>query len=171
MSTGFMGEIRMGGWNFAPVGWALCNGIALSVDQNPTLFQLIGTTYGGDGSQTFNLPDLQSRIPIHQGSGGGGNYSLGQNGGAETVTLTVAQMPSHNHPILTNSTGGISTQPNRLAPAGTGKTDLTYSAAGNPTPMGNLLGTYGGNQPHENLMPFQAITFVIALTGVYPSAS
>src|SRR2546426_10537790 len=112
MSQPYIGEIRMFGGNFAPAGWAFCNGQQMAIDQNTALFQLIGTTYGGDGQTTFALPDLQSRIPIHQGQGSGlSNYTIGQSGGVESVTLTTNQISAHNHPALCSSVGGNSSDP------------------------------------------------------------
>lgn len=163
MSQPYVGEIRMGGWNFAPAGWAQCNGAQMSISQSDTLFALLGTTYGGDGVNTFNLPDMRSRIPIHQGLG----FVQGQASGAESVTLTTPQLPSHTHLIMVNGAAGSSTTPAGFVPAM--NANQAYNAAGNPTPMSNVIGLYGGSQPHENRMPFLCITFVIALNGIFPS--
>lgn len=163
MSQSYIGEIRMGGWNFAPQGWAFCDGTPLQISQNETLFALIGTTYGGDGQTTFNLPDLRGRIPVHQGK----SFLMGAPGGSETVTLTPAQLPTHNHAIVCSTAAGTSGNPSGLAPALAPA--AAYNPAGNPTPMANVLGNYGAGQPHENLMPYLCITFIIALVGIYPS--
>jgi microcystin-dependent protein len=164
MSQPFLGEIRMGGWNFAPRGWAQCNGAQMQISQNEALFALLETTYGGDGITTFNLPDLQGRHPVHQA----GSFVQGQKGGVETVTLTTPQIPSHNHAIFVSAVAGASSSPVNMAPAMSSNA-TAYNAAGNPTPMANLVGSYGGSQPHNNLMPFLCVTFVIALEGVFPS--
>ncbi|MCW3055830.1 MAG: phage Tail Collar [Chthonomonadales bacterium] len=163
MSQPYVGEIRMGGWSFAPNGWAMCNGASMSISQSDVLYTLLGTTYGGDGVNTFNLPDMRSRIPIHVGPG----FIQGQASGSEGVSLTLQQIPSHNHLIMVSGDAGSSTTPVGFAPAMNAKP--AYSGAGNPTPMSNVLGLYGGSQPHENRMPFLCITFVIALNGIFPS--
>ena len=168
MSDPFLGEIRMFGGNFAPVGWAFCNGQLMPISQNDALFSLIGTTYGGDGQTTFGLPNLQSRIPIHQGSG----FTIGQMGGAEQVTLTVQQIPSHAHtPQCKSKPGELGSPANAVWAASTGNQTI-YSDAG---PTANLamnstsMANDGGSQPHDNMMPFLAISFIIALEGIYPS--
>lgn len=171
MSDQFIGEIRMFGGNFAPQGWALCNGQLLPISQNQALFSLIGTYYGGDGVQTFALPNLQSRVPIHQGQGLGlSPYVMGQNGGTENVTLTTQQMPSHSHPVnAVGSPGGA----NRV-----GGNLLANSSSGNvynaPPSDGTTLaaaaiGNNGSSQPHANIQPYLCINFIIALQGIYPS--
>jgi len=167
MSTAYVGEVRLVGFNFAPVGWALCNGQLISISQNTTLFNLIGTTYGGDGQSTFALPNLQGRVPIHQGSSGGSNYAIGQTGGLETVTLNVSQYPSHNHALLSSSnSGGVNNPANDTVGSGL----KAYSAAPPATPMNSaMLGIAGGGQPHDNLQPFLALNWIISLFGVYPS--
>jgi microcystin-dependent protein len=169
MSDQYLGEIRMVGFNFAPYGWALCNGQLLSISQNTALFSLIGTYYGGDGVTTFALPNLQSRTPIHQGQGLGlSPYVIGQVGGTENVTLTTQQMPQHNHnvnvfnaPGTTNRSGG-----NYLADSTSGN---IYQTAANQTLNVNAIGMTGNSQPHNNIQPYLCITFVIALQGIYPS--
>lgn len=165
MSQPFIGEIRMGGWNFAPQNWAQCNGASVQISQNETLYSLLGTTYGGDGINTFNLPDMRSRIPMHQGLGA----TLGQASGNESVTLGAAQIPAHTHPIVGADVAGASADPAGLAPATAPAGALTYNPANNAVPMANLVGVYGQSQPHENRMPFLCVTFAIALFGVYPS--
>jgi len=165
MSSPYVGEIRMFGGNFAPVGWAFCNGALLPIDQNPTLFQLIGTTYGGDGQTTFALPDLRSRVPVHVGPG----FALGQSGGSETVTLTVSQIPAHSHVPQCQSAGGSASSP----AGGVWAQDTTLhpydtnapSVAMNPAAIGNA----GGSQPHDNMIPFLAINFILSLFGIFPS--
>ena|ERR1022692_3560582 len=170
MSQPYVGEIRMFAGNFAPSGWAFCAGQLLAIAENDTLFNLIGTTYGGDGQSTFALPDLRSRVPINQGQGSGlSNYPLAQNGGFETVTLQLAQIPSHTHVPAANSAVGSSTSPSGNFWAERSGTN-EYS---NVTPNGNMnagtLQSTGGSQPHDNMLPFLAINFIISLFGVYPS--
>jgi len=164
MSQPYVGEIRMVGFNFAPNGWAFCNGATISIAENEVLFQLIGTTYGGDGVQTYNLPNLQSRIPFHQGSG----FVIGQLAGEESVTLTPAQIPAHTHPLAASSSLG--TQP---GPAGGfwAKSALEEfsTETGSLKMAASAIGSAGGSQPHDNMPPFGAINFVISLFGVFPS--
>jgi len=168
MSTPYFGEIRMFGGNFAPRGWAFCSGQLLPISQNDALFSLIGTTYGGDGQETFALPDLQGRIPIHQGSG----FQLGQMGGTETVTLTAQQIPNHMHPPQCKSTAGELGSPQNAVWAASASNQQIYSNAG-PTSGISMnaaaMANDGGNQPHDNMMPFLAVSFIIALEGIYPS--
>ncbi len=170
MSEPYIGEIRIVGFNFAPVDWAFCNGQLIAISQNSTLFNLIGTTYGGDGVSTFALPNLQSRVPFHQGT----NFTLAQTGGEESVTLTVNQIPAHTHAPQVNSGGGTSNSPaNNTWANWTGRqySDQTsVTSPGSPMNAG-VFGLTGGNQPHENRPPFLAINFIIALFGVYPSQS
>ena len=165
MSQPYVGEIRMFGGNFAPVGWAFCSGQLLAISENDVLFQLIGTTYGGDGQSTFGLPDLQGRAPVHQGSG----LVLGQKAGTETVALTTPQLPVHTHPMAASKdaanqiTGanGVLAAPVSLATYFASPPDAALSAlAVQPT---------GGNQPHSNMQPYLAINFIISLFGIFPS--
>jgi microcystin-dependent protein len=172
MSEPFLGEIRMVGFNFAPQGWALCNGQLLPITQNTALFSLLGTFYGGDGRTTFALPDLQSRVAVHQGQGIGlSPYVIGQNGGTEYVTLTAGQMPNHNHPVNCVGNGGNQASPTGNLPAieSTG-TSLDYSNASGGAAMNPaMIGATGGGQPHPNLQPYLVVNFIIALQGIYPS--
>ena len=170
MSQPYVGQIRLLACNFAPVGHAFCNGQIMSIAQNATLFNLIGTTYGGDGQSTFALPDLQGRIPVHQGSGPGGFYVIGQESGTETVTLTVNQIPAHAHPAQA-SDGTVGTAQNSPANAYWNKwPGSAYSTAGTNTTLNpDAVTTFGGSQPHDNMPPFQVINYVISLFGVYPS--
>jgi microcystin-dependent protein len=177
MSDPFLGEIRMTGFNFAPVGWALCNGQTLSIAQYSALFALLGTTYGGNGVSTFNLPDLQGRVPIHQGSGPGLNpYLIGENGGTENVTLLSNQMPIHNHLVNVNNAAGTSADPTSKLLAETATDSRTptltqtyTSNAATGTLAPTAISTAGGNLPHPNLQPFLTVNFIIALTGIFPS--
>jgi len=165
MSDPYIGEIRMGGWNFAPAGWAFCDGSLLSINDNSALFELIGTTYGGDGQNTFALPNLLSRIPMHNG----GAYTLAAYGGTENETLTVNQIPAHIHTLVAQSAAGQQTSPANSVWAGSSLQQ--FSSVAPSTQMAPALQSAGGNQPHSNLSPFLAITFVIALFGVFPSQS
>ena len=166
MSEPYIGEIRIFAGNFAPVNWAFCDGSLIAISQNSTLFNLIGTTYGGDGINTFALPDLRSRSPVHQGNG----YVIGQSGGVESVTLTTNQIPAHTH-VPQASTGANGPPVN--SPANnvwSGWTGAQFSSqAPTLTLDPSAVGLNGGSQPHDNMAPFQVITFIIALYGVYPS--
>jgi microcystin-dependent protein len=168
MSQPFVGEIRMFGGSFAPAGWAFCDGQLLPISENDALFTLIGTTYGGDGQETFALPNLQSRIPIHAGQGSGTSpYQLGESGGVEQVTLTTNQIPIHTHPPLASTTGGSDTPNNNFwADSALGK---PYTAA----PPAVLMNTQtitptGGSQPHDNMLPYLCVTYIISLFGEFP---
>lgn len=164
MSDAFIGEIRMFGGSFAPVGWAFCDGQLLSIAQNDVLFSLLGTTYGGDGQTTFALPDLRGRLPLHQGNG----YTMGQKGGTETVTLTLDQTPAHSHvPMAQTGTGALSS-PNNAVWAASSLNQFTASAP-NAEMNTAAVRTAGSSQPHENIMPFQVLSFIIATEGLYPT--
>ena len=171
MSDQYLGEIRMFAGNFAPYGWALCNGQLLSISQNTALFSLIGTYYGGDGVTTFALPNLQSRVPIHQGQGVGlSPYVVGQLGGNENVTLISQQMPQHNHLVNTNNGPGGSVHPaNGLLASTTSDKPYTTGASDGSTLNPQAVSQAGGNQPHNNIQPYLTITYIIALQGIYPS--
>lgn len=162
MSDPYIGEIRMFGGNFAPEGWMFCNGQMLAISDYDTLFNLIGTTYGGDGQQNFALPNLQGRLPVHQGSG----YNLAQSAGSETVTLTGNQIPSHTHPFNATGAGNLASPAGALPASG----DTLYSATA-PTVAMNAqsIAPSGGGQPHDNMMPYLAASFIISLYGIYPS--
>jgi microcystin-dependent protein len=151
--------------NFNPAGWMFCDGTLLPISENETLFQLIGTTYGGDGQATFALPDLRGRIPIHQGNG----FTLAENGGVETVTLTVNQIPGHSHPLLASAgPGNLSTPQNNVTAASSSvQIYIEDSTDSNMNPA--AVGGVGGSQPHNNLQPFLCINFIISLFGIFPS--
>lgn len=170
MSEPFVGEIRMFAGNFAPRGWAFCDGQLLAVSQNDALFSLLGTTYGGDGRTTFGLPDLRGRIPIHAGDGPGlSPRRLGSKGGGENVTLTVNQLPSHNHTYSGTNNDALRTAPNASFPARS-VADLYKAGSAVAVDMSSQsLANAGGSQPHTNLMPYLCINFIIALVGIYPS--
>ncbi len=164
MSSPYIGEIRMFGGNFAPVGWAFCNGALIPISENETLFNLIGTTYGGDGQSTFALPDLQSRVPMHQGSG----FVLGQNGGVESVTLASSQIPAHTHVPQANSGTGALASPGGNVWANSA--NLPYSPNAPAAAMDPAaIGSDGGSQPHDNMIPYLVINFIISLFGIFPS--
>jgi microcystin-dependent protein len=170
MSNPYVGEIRIFAGNFAPAGWAFCNGSILPISENTTLFQLIGTTYGGDGQSTFALPDLRGRAPIHQGSGGGSSYVIGQLAGVESVTLTTNQIPAHSHPPQA-AIGGSGNPAD--SPAGNVWSGWTGGQFTTQAPAVNLsavaIGSDGGSQPHDNMPPFLTINFIISLFGIFPS--
>jgi microcystin-dependent protein len=168
MSDQYIGEVRLVGFSFAPVDWAFCNGAVQSIAQNEALFNLIGTIYGGDGVQTFNLPDLQGRIPIHQGtSTTGTTYVIGQTGGVENVTLNLNQYPSHDHSLMASTnTSGSNTPANNVV--NQGLTVYSTSAPVNPM-LPAMVGSSGGNQPHKNLQPYVALNWIISLYGIYPT--
>ena len=165
MADPFIGEIKMFGGNFAPVGYAFCNGDLMAISQNETLFTLIGTTYGGDGQNNFGLPNLQGRIPVHQGSG----FALGQSAGTENTTITTQQLPSHNHPLNASSNNGETGNPSGKAPAANSTANI-YSPTAATASLGNgSISVIGGSQPHDNMMPFLCVSFIIALEGIYPT--
>ncbi len=167
MAQPYVGEIRMFAGNFAPAGWMFCEGQLLPISENETLFQLIGTTYGGDGESTFALPDLRGRIPIHQGNG----FILAETGGAEEITLTVSQIPAHSHPLLATLNQGTQNQPNSQL--------LAQSPTQNAFPYGSdippatlnpgTVSPVGGSQPHTNFQPYLCVDFIISLFGIFPS--
>ncbi len=172
MSEPFLGEIRMFGFNFPPQGWAACDGQILPISQNAALFSLLGTTYGGNGTTTFALPDLQSRVPIQQGQGTGlAAYSAGQAGGAESVTLLPAQMPAHNHPVHASNGPAEARRPDGRVPA-RASTDSYVAEPDDSTIMNaKMLGNAGGNDPHANIQPYLVLNFCIALQGIFPARS
>jgi microcystin-dependent protein len=172
VSEPFLGEIRMFGFNFAPQGWALCDGQLLSISQNTALFALLGTTYGGDGTTTFALPNLQSRVPIHQGHGAGlSNYVAGQAGGKEIVTLLAAQMPKHTHSVKASSSAATSNTPEGSALAQSASHIYTAQPDTSTVMNANMLGGAGGSSPHTNIQPYLVVNFCIALAGIFPSQS
>jgi microcystin-dependent protein len=166
MAQPYVGEIRMFAGSFAPAGWEFCDGQLLSISENETLFQLIGTTYGGDGEQTFALPDLRGRIPIHLG----GNHILAETGGVESVSLTVLQMPAHNHPLLASTNPGTGSNPGGMVLCSSPSANLFIEGTApdaNFNPQ--MVSPVGGSQPHENMQPFVCVTFIISLFGIFPS--
>ena len=165
----YVGEIRMFGGNFAPAGWMFCDGTQLPISENDILFTLIGTTYGGDGQETFNLPDLRGRVPLHQGTDPkGNNYTLGQNGGVESVTITTQQLPTHNHAFLASQ--AIAGQANASGNVTGQSSSIDWYIQDTPSVnmAANAVAPQGGGQPHENLQPYLCINFIISLFGVFP---
>lgn len=179
MSNPFLGEIRMFGGNFQPLGWAFCNGQLLAISQNDALFALLGTTYGGDGVTTFGVPDLRGRIPVHAGQGPGlSNRNLGEFAGTEEVVLTTPNLPVHSHGLATTAQAGTTNIPGTgviladQGPAGSTQTPVYIPASPPPTPVGmhpNSTGLSGTNAPHDNMQPYLAVNYIIALQGVFPS--
>jgi microcystin-dependent protein len=169
MSDPYIGEIRLFAGNFAPNGWALCQGQLVPISENTTLFQLIGTTYGGDGQSTFALPDLRGRVPLHQGQGPGlSGRVVGQSGGSEQVTLTQAQMPAHTHAEMgSKAAAQAAAGPSGSVPAATA---INVYGIGQPTtPMAaSAVAPAGGGQPHDNMAPFLAMNYIISLFGIFP---
>jgi microcystin-dependent protein len=165
MAQPYVGEIRIFAGNFAPAGWMFCEGQLLPISENETLFQLIGTTYGGDGQETFGLPDLRGRLPLHQGNG----FTLAETGGAEEVTLTVNQIPAHTHPML--GANAVANDPNPKQNVVGESSAISLYQSGSPvTPMAlNAIGTTGGSQPHANFQPYLCVDFIISLFGIFPS--
>jgi microcystin-dependent protein len=160
----YVGEIRMFAGNFAPAGWLFCEGQLLSIEENDTLYQLIGTTYGGDGETTFALPDLRGRIPIHQGSG----FILAETGGAEEITLTLAQIPAHTHPLLASTQPATTTLPQDNTWA-EGEIDTYIADVPAVNFAANVISAVGGSQPHTNFQPYLCVSFIISLFGIFPS--
>lgn len=171
MSTPYIGEIRQFAGNFAPAGWALCNGQIIAIADNETLFNLIGTTYGGDGQETFALPNLQSRVPNHMGQGPGlSTYIIGEMGGVEQVTLTQNQLPSHSHlPMASNATGTSTNPSGNVWSAQPALLQFNAGGSEDSNLRLNAILPSGGNQPHDNMIPYLAVNYIISLYGVYPS--
>jgi microcystin-dependent protein len=165
MAQPYVGEIRMFAGNFAPAGWMFCEGQLLPISENETLFQLIGTTYGGDGESTFALPDLRGRLPMHWGN----STVLAQTGGAEEITLTVAQIPAHSHPLLCNNGAASDPNPqNDVMAEQLAVSAYQSQAAASPMAPQSISGT-GGSQPHTNFQPYLCVDFIISLFGIFPS--
>jgi microcystin-dependent protein len=174
MSEPFLAEVRIFGFNFAPRGWAFCNGQILPINQNQSLYSLLGTTYGGDGRTSFALPDLRGRTPIHVGaSPGGSNHTLGSKGGQENQALTVAELPTHTHGMIGTSATANAPGPgnNLLAQTSTGVAEIYSSgpSALNQQANSGAIGNQGGGQGHENMQPYITLTYCIALQGLFPS--
>lgn len=168
MAQPYVGEVRMFAGNFAPAGWMFCEGQLLPISEYETLFNLIGTTYGGDGQSTFALPDLRGRVPIHQGNG----FILAETGGVEQVTLTVNQIPAHTHVPLANSANGTSSDPaNNFWAAQPALLQYSGPGSANVNLPADTIVPAGGSQPHANFQPYLCVNFIISLFGIFPSAT
>lgn len=165
MAQPYVGEIRMFAGNFAPAGWMFCEGQLLPISENETLFQLIGTTYGGDGQSTFALPDLRGRIPIHQGNG----FILAETGGAEEITLTVGQIPAHSHAFLASTNVSQDTTPEGKVVGQSGSALLYIQDTTDSNLAPQAISPVGGSQPHTNFQPYLCVDFIISLFGIFPS--
>jgi microcystin-dependent protein len=176
MTEPYLGEIRMFGGNFAPRGWVMCDGQLLSIAENDTLYVLLGTTYGGDGQNTFGVPDLRGRVPTHQGSRSGQSYVIGQLAGSESVTLNPSQLPSHTHPTFAVSVAGAVAVPTAATmisdqgPAGQNISAYApYNSANEQIALSaNSTSLAGGNQPHNNMQPYVGVNFILAIAGIFP---
>ena len=165
MAQPYIGEIRMFAGTFAPVGWLFCDGQLVPISENEALFQLIGTTYGGDGQSTFALPNLSGRLPVHQGN----NYQLAETGGVESVTLTAAQTPVHSHAVLAYNSVANSANPGQNLFGLSSQVDMFYSDQPNVALNNSTIGITGGSQPHDNMMPYLCVNFIISQFGLFPS--
>lgn len=165
MAQPYVGEIRIFAGNFAPAGWMFCEGQLLPISENETLFNLIGTTYGGDGQSTFALPDLRGRIPLHQGSG----FTLAETGGVETVTLTVSQIPAHSHPLLASSSPGARANAQTNLTAETPSVKIYIEDVASSNMNAGIMTSTGGSQPHNNFQPYLCMNYIISLFGIFPS--
>ncbi|CAN5376340.1 tail fiber protein [soil metagenome] len=176
MGQPYVGEIRLFGGNFAPAGWAFCDGQLMSIADNDTLFNLIGATYGGDGQNTFAMPDMRGRVPVHMGTAAGQTYVIGQAAGAEAVTLTQSTTPQHTHPMMSNNTPGAFDKASSttvladLGPAGViVNAYIPYDGTNQVALSGQSVTAAGGGQPHDNMQPYLGVNFIISLYGVFPS--
>ncbi|MFN0148414.1 MAG: phage tail protein [Dehalococcoidia bacterium] len=165
MGQPYVGEIRMFAGNFAPAGWMFCEGQLLPIGENEILFQLIGTTYGGDGQSSFALPDLRGRLPVHFGNG----VVLAESGGAEQVTLTVQQIPAHSHPMLGSMNAAQDTSPANKVPAQSGAALMYIQDQPDSAMSASAVTSVGGNQPHTNMQPYLCVDFIISLFGIFPA--
>lgn len=165
MAQPYVGEIRIFAGNFAPAGWMFCEGQLLPISEYETLFQLVGTTYGGDGQETFALPDLRGRVPVHQGNG----VTLAEAAGVEEVTLTVQQVPQHTHPLLASTAVGTAASPVGSALAAGGSVNAYRPAPAAAVMAATSVGLTGGSQPHTNLQPYLCVSHIISLFGIFPS--
>lgn len=165
MAQPYVGEIRMFAGNFAPAGWMFCEGQLVPISENETLFNLIGTTYGGDGQSTFSLPDLRGRVPVHQGSG----FVLSENGGAEQVTLSINQIPAHSHPFLGNKGNGSQASPQNNVLASSTLIQLYALETADANMATSAISSVGGSLPHDNFQPYLCVNFIISLFGIFPS--
>jgi microcystin-dependent protein len=172
MAQPYVGEIRMFAGNFAPAGWMFCSGQLLPISEYETLYNLILTTYGGDGQSTFALPDLRGRVPIHQGTGPGGSpYVLAESGGVETVTLTTSQMPAHTHPMIVSTAIANSSNPANAILATSSQVSMYFGGNANSNMNATAISSAGGSQPHTNVQPYLCLNFIISIFGIFPSQS
>ena len=178
MGNPYVGEIRIFAGTFAPLNWHFCDGTLIAISENPTLFQLIGTTYGGNGTTTFALPNLLSRLPVHQGTASFGTFVLGQSAGVETVTLSLQEMPAHTHTLMSATAGQVQAPSGNVIPAlaTSGATgSINVYSAGPPVSGENIhpntIGPAGGSQPHSNIQPYVAVNYIISLFGIFPTQS
>jgi microcystin-dependent protein len=172
MAEPFVAQINIFSFNFAPKGFAFCNGQILPISQNTALFSLLGTTYGGNGTSNFALPNFQSLVPVHAGQGAGlSQYTLGETGGVASVTLSAGQLPSHTHPVGCETGGGVDSPANAVWGSGGRGKPPAYSTTGAPTAVlsGAALSSTGGGQAHNNMSPYLVLSFCIALQGVFPA--
>jgi microcystin-dependent protein len=164
MSEPFLSEIKVVSFNFPPKGWALCNGQLLPINQNQALFALLGTTYGGNGQTNFSLPDFRGRVPMHEGSG----HILGEKGGQTAHTLTISELPAHNHLVNATNANGVAIVPGNTTVLGA--LNNAYKAQSSPTTLNPAtIGNVGGSQAHNNMQPYTVLNFIIALQGIFPS--
>jgi microcystin-dependent protein len=168
MAEQFLSEIRLFSFGFPPKGWAFCNGQLLSIQQNAALFSLLGTTYGGNGTTNFQLPNLQGCVPLHMGNNAGNPYNLGQQAGSANVTLNITQVAQHTHTVNAN-TGADANVPSSLVVPGGGGISAYGTAPGGATMNASMVGSVGGGQPHPNTQPYLVLNYCIALTGIFPS--
>ncbi|HEU4867716.1 MAG TPA: tail fiber protein [Actinomycetota bacterium] len=165
MAQPYVGEIRMFAGNFAPAGWMFCEGQLLPISENETLFQLIGTTYGGDGQETFALPDLRGRLPLHRG----GSFQLAEKGGAEEITLTTQQIPAHTHPLVATTAAGSAASPQGSVLGSSGSSNVYRQGPAGTALSNQAVAPVGGSQPHTNFQPYLCIDFIISLFGIFPN--
>lgn len=165
MAQPYVGEIRMFAGNFAPVGWMFCEGQLLPISENETLFNLIGTTYGGDGQETFGLPDLRGRLPVHANT----RWEIGETGGVDDVTLTTSQLPAHTHPLTASAVPGTDANPTNAMLAASPNVNLFREATPSAALSPLAAGPVGGSQPHTNLQPYLCVSFIISLFGIFPT--
>lgn len=168
MGTPFLGEIKIISWNFAPQGWAFCNGQLLPINQNQALFSILGTTYGGNGQTNFALPDLRAKVPIYTGQG----FTLGQSAGQNAHTITMSEMPAHNHFAVASTDSNVNNgtgAPNNYFSATADNTQMYFTGNADSVMSPSVISSTGGSQPHENRQPYLALNFVIALIGIFPS--
>jgi microcystin-dependent protein len=172
MADQFIAEIRVFPFDFAPTGWAFCNGQLMPISQNTALFSLVGTYYGGDGKSNFALPNLQGNVPVGYGQGSGlSSYAIGQSGGAQTESLRIQEIPAHTHSLLTDNINGPDNNSPGNAALSTSVNMYTNAASPLAQMAGSSIGAVGGNQPHNNMMPFLVLNFCIALQGIFPARS